>query len=430
VSGTSSPSGPVRQHGNSGIPTATLEEVDALSEFVLRPQRDPNYHAECDALAALTLEMAENPSNLLQRLCELALDLCRADSAGISILNRDVFRWAALAGVFSDYRNGTMPRDASPCGVCIERNATQLMYLADRCFPELRAEPQFVEVLLIPFHDHGTPVGTVWIVAHSEERKFDREDERIVRSLAHFAAAGWQLLKASELEAESNRNRDEFLALLSHELRNPIGSIRIIADSLARIPLDGAIVRVCAERLDRQTKSIMRIVDDIGDFTRLAHRKLSIERELIDLRMVLLEVLEESQERLNAAKLVARADILEAPVAVVSDHLRLKQVLDNILSNAIKFSDVGGTITVCLKTDSEGAIIQISDNGRGFEAASSEAIFEPFVQAGRVGAREHNGLGLGLAISKQLTELLGGTIKAYSEGLGRGATFTLILPHG
>lgn len=193
--------------------------------------------------------------------------------------------------MFGPLRNSTMPRGASPCGVCIDRNATQLMSLPDRCFPALRAEPRFIEVLLIPFHDHAKPVGTIWLVAHSYERKFDREDERIVRSLAQFASAGWQLLKTSEAAVESNRNKDEFIAVLSHELRNPVRSIRLIVDTPARGPLDEARLQACVERLDRQTKSIMRIVDDIRDFSRLAHRKVSIEREQIDLGMLFREVL-------------------------------------------------------------------------------------------------------------------------------------------
>jgi signal transduction histidine kinase len=374
--------------------------------------------------------MAKNPRNLLQRLTEVALDLCRADTVGISILNGDIFRWEALAGVFSSYRNGTMPRDASPCGICIDRNATQLMSLADRCFPALRAEPQFVEVLLIPFHDHGVPVGTIWIVAHSNERKFDREDERIVRSLAQFASAGWQMVKAAEAAVESNRSKDEFIAVLSHELRNPIGSIRLIVDTMAQRALDEDRLRACIQRLDRQTASITRIVDDIRDLSRLVHRKLSIEREQIDLCSVIGEVLEERREQMDAAKLVARMEILRAPVTVFSDRIRLKQILDNLLSNAIKFGYAGGMITVCLKTNDHSAIVQISDNGRGFDAVSTESIFEPFVQIGQAGAREHEGLGLGLAISKQLLGLLGGTITAHSDGPGRGATFTVTLPNG
>jgi len=146
---------------------ATFEEVDIRSELSARPQRTPDYAAEHRAMKVLTAEMTANPRNMLQKLVETALDLCRADTAGISILEGDVFRWEALAGVFAAYRGSTMPRDASPCGVCIDQNTTQLMHLPDRCFPALLTEPRFVEAMLMPFHDRGKAVGTVWIVANN-----------------------------------------------------------------------------------------------------------------------------------------------------------------------------------------------------------------------------------------------------------------------
>jgi hypothetical protein len=205
--------------------SVSFEKIDFRSELKARPSRPPNYEAEHRALALLAKEMAENPRNMLQKVVEMAVELCAADTAGISILEGDVFRWESLAGVLSPYLNNTLPRDASPCGVCIDQNATQLMYLPDRCFPALSVEPRAVEALLVPFHHHGKPVGTVWIVAHTNQRKFDREDERIVRTLSGFAAAGWQLWKAFRTEAESSKKKDEFLAMLGHELRNPLAAI-------------------------------------------------------------------------------------------------------------------------------------------------------------------------------------------------------------
>ncbi len=174
-------------------------------------------------------EMAENPRNMLHKLVEIAVGLCRADTAGVSVLDGDVFRWEAVAGVFANARGGTMPRAESPCGVCIDRDATQLMHLADRCFPALFAEPRFVEALLIPFHHRGKPVGTIWIVSHSFEKRFNREDERNVRVLARFASAGWDFWKNVEATTEINRRKDDFLAVLGHELRNPFAAITAAA---------------------------------------------------------------------------------------------------------------------------------------------------------------------------------------------------------
>ena len=201
--------GPVRRAEESAESTATLAEVDVRSELATRRPRLPDSEGLDRALAILAREMTENPRRMLQRLVETARELCRADTAGISLLEGDVFRWEAVAGVFASSRDGTMPRAASPCGVCIDENVTQLMHLPDRHFPALRAEPRFVEALLIPFRVRGRPVGTVWIVSHTDERKFDREDERVVQTLAQFAAAGWQLWNALAAAEEANHRKDE-----------------------------------------------------------------------------------------------------------------------------------------------------------------------------------------------------------------------------
>jgi signal transduction histidine kinase len=413
---------------DAGKATATLEEIDILSEFAARPQRVSNYRAEREALASLAREMAENSRNLLQRITELALELCSADSVGISLLDGDLLRWWALAGVLAPYRDNNMPRDASPCGVCIDRNVTQVMSLPDRCFPALRTKPRIVEALLVPVRDHEKVIGTIWVVTHGFERKFDREDERIISSLAQFASAGTQLVKSSDAAIGSSRKMDEFLAVLSHDLRNPLSSMGMIIYSLTHLPFEETTIIKSVERLDRQVKSLTRIVNDIGERSLLAHRKISIELVQIDLGMLIKEILEEWRKRLDEAKIIAHVDTSEAPILVLGDRIRLTQIFGNLLSNAIKFTDVGGTILLDLKTDEKRAIVQMRDTGRGFEAGAGGDIFEPFLRSGTTGTHKHGSPGLGLAITKQLVKLLGGEITAHSEGLGRGSTFTIVLP--
>jgi hypothetical protein len=140
--------------------------------------------------------MSENPHAFWRRLAEAALQLCRAGTAGVSLLDieggQEVFRAEAVAGVLSNRLESTIAR-ASPCGAAIDRDATQLMYLPERFFSNLRLDPPILEALIIPFRVQTRPAGTVWLVAHDDACKFDREDERIGRTLASFAAAGWHL---------------------------------------------------------------------------------------------------------------------------------------------------------------------------------------------------------------------------------------------
>jgi len=222
---------------------ASFAEVDIRAALKSRPSRTPDYETENRALASLAAELAKNPQDMLQKLVETALELCQADTSGVSLLENhdgvDVFRWEALAGVFASARNSTMPRDASPCGVCIDRNSTELMYLADRVFPALRNEPRFVEALLIPFHFQGRPIGTVWVVTHRFDRKFDREDERVMRTLSTFASTGWQLWKANAELEQRVRERTAALweknALLKNEIEDRKQAERLLRRSNDKI---------------------------------------------------------------------------------------------------------------------------------------------------------------------------------------------------
>jgi PAS domain S-box-containing protein len=202
-----------------------LDDVLVTEELERRPSRPPDHAAESRALGALVEGLAQAPRAILQQLVDAALLLCRADSAGISILEtaaepdgdgdgdgeerREVFRWHAAAGRFRAIAGGTIARDASPCGVVLDRNDVLLFAYPERHFAYLAAvDSPLVEALLVPFHVAGVPVGTVWVVAHSAERKFDAEDARVLTGLSRFASAAYQLVRALDA-AEAVRNELE-----------------------------------------------------------------------------------------------------------------------------------------------------------------------------------------------------------------------------
>jgi PAS domain S-box-containing protein len=188
---------------------AGLDEIVITAELAGRPSPAPDLRAENEKLSALAQAMAGGAENILQTLAEAALDLCAAHSAGISILEAGeigpVFRWRATAGAFAPLRGQTLPRDFSPCGVVLDRDALQLMRSPVRYYPYIAtlAEPVH-EVLLAPFHHKGVAVGTVWVAAHKEDKRFDAEDARVTTSLARFAEAAWQIVLAQE-EIEATR---------------------------------------------------------------------------------------------------------------------------------------------------------------------------------------------------------------------------------
>jgi PAS domain S-box-containing protein len=180
---------------------ASLEDVLITAELTRRPRRPPDYEAESRALTALAEVMAELPQAILQKLVHTTLEMCRADSAGISILEFDgtseMFRWPAIAGLFANHVGGGMPCSASPCGVVLDRNAPLLFAYPERHFDYgMVIDPPIVEALFVPFQTEGKPVGMLWVIAHTPSRQFDAEDQRLLTSLSRFAAVAYQIKSA------------------------------------------------------------------------------------------------------------------------------------------------------------------------------------------------------------------------------------------
>jgi len=411
-----------------GGATATLADVYIVGALLTRPTRQPDYERGHHAFVALSAEMAEHPRNMLQKLAEVAVELCGANTAGISLLDGDVFRWEAVAGVCASARGGTMPRDASPCGVCIDRNSTQLMHMAERCFPALKSDPPFVESLLIPFHAHGKAIGTVWVVSHEAGRTFDAEDERTLSALSKFAAAGWQAWRASEAVTEHNRRQDDFIATLSHELRNPLAAI-VAAGSLLQhyVAGDSRAMRP-TQVVVRQSKLVSRLIEDLLDITRIDSGKLQLEKRTVDLRAVISETVESRRAQIERRRHSLSVELGAAPVLVDVDPIRLALVVSNLMDNASKYTPENGRISVALSTEADEVVVAVSDNGVGIPADRTESIFQAFTQLHESRDSSAGGLGLGLALVRSLTALHGGTVNVASAGLGQGSCFTVRLP--
>lgn len=413
------------QHSVSPRTPVTIADVDIRSELLSRPHRSPDHQAEAHALAGLARQMSENPREMLQALAEAALDLCHADTAGISLLEGDVVRWEALAGVFAGKRNETMPRDASPCGVCIDQDATQLMHLPDRCFPALINEPRFVEALLLPFHLKGRPIGTVWVVAHGFDRHFDREDQRLIGVLAQFASAGWQLWNACETAEAASRQKDRFLATLSHELRNPLNALSTAL----------AVGRASATQRDRalglaerQCRYLGRLIEDLLDVARVTQGKLVLHREGVSIQHVLGQALENARAMVEEHGHALSLSLPANDLPVSGDRVRLVQVITNLLMNAAKYTPHGGRIDVAVDRRGDEVALSIRDTGSGIAEAMLPHVFDLFAQAERTLDRAEGGMGIGLAVAKNLVELHGGRIEARSDGPGTGSSFIMHLP--
>lgn len=208
-------------------PAMEYEHVVITPQLQQRPSRRVDAQQENAAFRELARHLADDPDKLLQKLVEIALNLCAADTVGISVEEMDengdrVFRWVAIAGALKDLIGGTTPRDFSPCGVCVDQNQPLLMERLDRAYPYFGEAPlPFVEALLLPWEVRGDPVGTLWIVAHNEQRKFDREDVRVMGGLATFASGAIRL-KETILEAQRALAAAHMVASMAHHINNPL----------------------------------------------------------------------------------------------------------------------------------------------------------------------------------------------------------------
>jgi PAS domain S-box-containing protein len=233
---------------------------------------------------------------------------------------------------------------------------------------------------------------------------------------------------AEEALREADRRKDQFMAVLAHELRNPLAPVRNALE-LLRLKADdaGAVARV-REMLERQVGNLVRLVDDLLDVSRITTGKVRLQARRVDLSAVVRQAAADARPGFDAKGVALRAP--EPPLAWVhGDPTRLAQVLDNLLANALKFTPAGGEVALALAELPGGrAVLTVRDTGAGIEPDMLARLFVPFSQADRTLDRSQGGLGLGLAIVKGLAELHGGEVRAESAGHGRGTAFVVTLP--
>jgi PAS domain S-box-containing protein len=237
------------------------------------------------------------------------------------------------------------------------------------------------------------------------------------------------LEQAARATAEAaNRSKDEFLAMVSHELRSPLNAVLGYTRMLRSGPVDREAINKVADTVERNAKAQLQIIEDLLDSACATTGKLRIKTRPVDLATVLESALDTVRAAAEAKGIMLVADFGPGPEEMVGDSARLQQVMWNLLSNGIKFTPEGGRVELQMDSDANHIRIKVSDTGRGIEPEFLPFVFDHFMQADSSSTRRYGGLGLGLSLAKYLVELHGGTITASSEGAGCGATFTVTLP--
>ncbi len=227
---------------------------------------------------------------------------------------------------------------------------------------------------------------------------------------------------------DADRRKDEFLATLSHELRNPLAPIRTAIEVMRLARGDADVVERARATMERQVLHLVRLTDDLLDVARITQNKVELRRERVDLRSVVASAVEATRSAIDAQAHVLHVALPDRPLWADADFTRLSQAVANLMNNAVKYTARGGTIRVAAHGSGEIATITVEDTGVGIEPAMLNRIFDMFTQLQAHRDRTHGGLGIGLTLARRLIELHRGTLVAFSEGPGRGSRFVVELP--
>ncbi|WP_437489029.1 PAS domain-containing protein [Sorangium sp. So ce1014] len=306
--------------------------------------------------------------------------------------------------------------------------------------PEHAGHPSVVSFLIVSITNRSGDVIGILLFGHSEPARFTARHERIVRGIATqssvalenarlyraVVARETELAAAYAIAKAADRRKDEFLAMLGHELRNPLAPI---ATAVELMRLKG-VVDLNKERevIERQVKHLSRLVDDLLDISRLVRGKIEIASELLELGTVVTKAIEMTSSLLEKRAQRLAVDVPGQGLLVQGDPVRLVQVFQNLLTNAAKYTPPHGQLTLHGYREGNEIVVRMIDNGMGMSQAILGSVFEPFVQGDRALDRSEGGLGIGLSLVRRLVGLHGGTVLASSAGQGKGSEFVVRLP--
>ncbi len=419
---------------------AERERTGLLERTLAAQAEAERRRLEAEVLAELVADInaSLDLSTLLPKIGEAARKLCGGDGGRIALLDD--------AGQEMLVQCSTGAPSVMPAGFRITRGKGPggLAWASGRPVRsgDLAADPRFagqdlpvaradgiVSCLVVPIRRGERVEGLIYI-SNLRHHPFTEEDEAVAMRLADQAAIAIrnaQFLareQAGRGQAEAaNRAKDEFLAMLGHELRNPLGAVTNAAAALQRLDDQAGPLRAI---IAQQSANLARLVDDLLDAGRLTAGKITIERRPVNLRSVAERALAAVQHSGSAAG--HRISVDAKPLVVAGDATRLEQILGNLLDNAIKYTPPGGEISVRVEEDGGDAVLRVRDSGIGITPELLPQVFDLFVQAPRAVEQGRGGLGIGLTVVRRLVALHGGTVAVSSEGPGRGSEFSVRLP--
>ena len=380
----------------------SIADVTITPELWARPARPANLEAEAAAIRRLADTMATDPSKIFQLCVELAVELCRADTSGISLYERtdageDIFRWIAMAGQLEQHLHGTTPRHFSPCGMSVDSGMPLLMRRPELVYKYLDVGPPFHDVLLIPLGEKGSRLeGTIWIVAHNPTRKFDGEDARVMQRIAIFTATALQMAQVVEqARAEAAEQRALFREL-DHRVQNTLQ----MTSSLLRFQLGSVADPAARSAIETASRRVLAV----GQMHRIGAGAATGD---------LAEVIEGVCTDLFGTAATAFHFDLEADHVIVPAHKAavVALIVNELVTNAIKhaFRDRAfGTVTIRLRRSGASVALSVADDGMPLRASGDDE--QP--------------KGIGLSLVRRLADQLAGELVVDAEP----KRFTVVFP--
>ena len=284
------------------------------------------------------------------------------------------------------------------------------------------------EIHGFPLVTRGRTAGALMIALGPSSRRLAGADLGLAENVAGRAATALDNCLLYEEIQKADRRKNEFLATLSHELRNPLAPIRTALHMLRGADFDMARARPLLETMDRQVGQMTRLVEDLLDISRITRGIIELKPEAVDIATEVRAALESCAGSVDAGRHAVSVNMPETNLRVKADRVRLQQILENLVLNAAKYTDPGGSIEISARGEGNEVAIEVRDTGIGIEPDKLQQVWELFVQVDDSHERTRKGLGIGLALVRDLVQRHGGRVEAASQGLGHGSTFTVRLP--